>query len=96
MQTALIAMSRLQHKKGRPSNYRRSLKNNAYWDKVKRAVRIRDNHKCRHCGKTYQLEIHHIKYYVNGKSIVGNELNHLDCLVTLCENCHQKEHKKNN
>lgn len=87
-------MSRLKHKKGRPTNYRKSLRNNPYWEQVKRAVRIRDNHQCQRCGKTYSLEVHHIRYVVNGQRIVGNELNHLDSLILLCEDCHQKEHNK--
>lgn len=87
-------MSRLQHKRGRPTKYRKILKNNSYWEEVKRKVRIRDGHRCQMCGKDYNLEIHHEKYYVNGVSIVGNELEYLDCLITLCEDCHQKKHGK--
>lgn len=35
-------MTRLAHKKGRPTKYRKSLKNNPYWEEVKRKIRIRD------------------------------------------------------
>ena len=59
------------------------LVNNPDWEEAKRKVRIRDGH----------LEIHHKTYRVNGKSIVGHELEHLDCLVTLCGDCHSKVHK---
>ncbi|EKT3963858.1 HNH endonuclease [Flavobacterium psychrophilum] len=86
-------MSRLQTKKGRPTNYRKSLKSNPYWDEVKAKVRLRDNFKCADCRSIIRLETHHITYYVNGKSIVGCELEHLDWLVTLCEDCHEKAHK---
>jgi len=55
---------------------------------------LRDHHKCCKCGKTYNLEVHHKRYYVNGQSIIGKELNHLDSLMLLCEDCHQKEHEK--
>lgn len=41
----------------------------------------------------YPLEVHHMRYKVNGMSIVGHELEHLDCLVTLCASCHEKVHK---
>ncbi|WP_303733394.1 HNH endonuclease [Phocaeicola plebeius] len=85
-------MSRLQHKRGRKSNYARSL-NNPYWEKVARNVRLRDGHKCRICGSRYPLEVHHKRYKVNGVSIVGKELEYLDCLVTLCASCHEKVHK---
>ena len=84
-------MSRLQHKKGRKSNYAKSLLNNPDWDEAKR--RVRDGHKCQMCGKDYNLEIHHRKYRVNGQSVVGHELEYLDCLVTLCGDCHNKVHK---
>lgn len=87
-------MTRLAHQKGRPSKYRQKLKNNPYWEEVKRKVRIRDGHKCQVCGKTYRLEVHHKVYKVNGISILDHELEHLECLVTLCEGCHDMEHGK--
>lgn len=86
-------MSRLQHKPGRKSSYVHRLSNNPYWEKVCRKIRLRDGHKCRICGAAYPLEIHHIRYKVDGVSIVGNELEHMDCLVTLCGGCHEKVHK---
>jgi 5-methylcytosine-specific restriction endonuclease McrA len=89
-------MSRLQHKKGRPTNYRKSLKANPYWDEVKGKVRLRDNFQCVECHSMIRLETHHITYYVNGKSILGAELDHLCWLVTLCEDCHQKVHNNRN
>nr|DAI81986.1 MAG TPA: Protein of unknown function (DUF968) [Caudoviricetes sp.]DAZ63346.1 MAG TPA: Protein of unknown function (DUF968) [Caudoviricetes sp.] len=46
------------------------------------------------CGKTYNLEIHHKTYQIGGMSIVGHELEHLGCLVTLCEECHAKVHER--
>lgn len=87
-------MTRLAQKKGRPSKYRKSLKNNPYWEEVKRKVRIRDGHRCQVCGKTYNLEIHHKVYEVAGYSIVGHELEFLYCLETLCEDCHAMKHGK--
>ena len=96
-------MTRLAHKKGRPTKYRKSLRNNPYWEEVKRKVRIRDGHKCQMlslihicqmCGKTYNLEIHHKTYDVAGYSIVGHELDFLYCLETLCEDCHRMKHGK--
>lgn len=87
-------MSRVQHIRGRPTKYRSSLRNNDYWNIVKREVKLRDKHKCKHCGKDYNLEIHHITYFVNGQSIVGKELKHLNCLICVCENCHSKIHNK--
>ena len=87
------AMSRLQHKKGRKSNYAKLLLKNPDWEEAKRKVRIRDRHTCQVCGTDFNLEIHHNVYKVNGQSIVGHELEHLDCLVTLCGDCHDRVHK---
>lgn len=84
-------MSRLQSRRGRPSNYVKQLRS-PQWREVCRMVRLRDGHSCVSCGKTYQLEIHHKTYYVNGKSIVGKEMEHLDCLITLCADCHKNTH----
>ena len=64
------------------------------WQEVCRLVRIRDGHQCQICGKQYGLEIHHKTYYINNVSIVGHEIEHLDCLITLCQDCHAKIHNK--
>ena len=85
-------MGRLNHRRGRPSNYRKSLQNNEYWKKVVRKVRIRDGHQCVICKAKIRLETHHITYYVDGKSILNNELKNLTWLVTLCEDHHQMVH----
>lgn len=89
-------MGRLSSKMGRPSNYRKGLQSNPYWEKVKAKVKIRDNFKCKVCGSISALEIHHITYYVNGTSIVGKELDNLKWMVTLCETCHDKVHQEKN
>lgn len=86
-------MSRLQHKRGRKSNYALSLANNAYWREVRQMIIARDR-VCKICGSILYLEVHHKAYYVNGISIVGNEKQHLNCLVLLCSKCHENEHKK--
>lgn len=85
-------MSRLKHKRGRPSNYRKQLKGD-YWEEVKRKVRMRDGYRCVCCGSQINLEVHHIAYYVNGKSIVGHELENLEWLALTCESCHDLIHK---
>ena len=87
-------MSRLRHRRGRRSVYVKSLSRNQYWEKVAREVRIRDGHRCVVCGARYPLEVHHRTYRVDGRSILGHELEHLDSLVTLCASCHQKVHDK--
>jgi 5-methylcytosine-specific restriction endonuclease McrA len=84
-------MSRLQHKRGRKSKYASSL-NSDYWKEVRQRVIARDRC-CQKCGSRLFLEVHHKTYEVNGISIKGNEINHLDKLVLLCAECHKKEHK---
>ena len=87
-------MTRLQHKRGRPSNYRLQLRS-PYWENVARQVRNRDGHRCRKCGGTVNLEVHHTPYYdEKGRSIVGREADYLDKLITLCAECHKQEHRK--
>lgn len=87
-------MSRLQHRPGRRSNYVRGLQS-PEWREVCRRVRLRDGHRCQLCGKTYTLEVHHLTYYdENGRSIVGREVDHLDKLITLCGECHQRMHNR--
>ncbi|MEK0369755.1 MAG: hypothetical protein QQN55_01170 [Nitrosopumilus sp.] len=90
-------MSRLFSKRGRKSNYLKSL-NSPQWNIVKRRVRIRDNFTCiiHGCGKQANLETHHITYMVFGFSIVGEEINYLEWMATLCEDCHHEVHKKKN
>ena len=86
-------MSRLKHKRGRPSNYRKSLQSNPDWEKVRRKTRIRDNFQCVLCPSKARLEAHHRTYMINGESILGKEIEHLEAVVTVCENCHQEIHK---
>ena len=45
-------MSRLQHKKGRKSNYVKRLVNNPDWEEAKRKIRIREDINARCAVKT--------------------------------------------
>lgn len=85
-------MGRLRRKRGRPSNYRNFLRDNPYWEKVKRKVKIRDNFQCVICSKKTGLEVHHITYKIGPIKIVGRELEFLKWVVTLCEECHDDQH----
>lgn len=87
-------MSRLKHRRGRPSNYRLTLRS-PYWEGVARQVRMRDGHRCRLCGSRVELEVHHLSYRdEHGQSIVGHEAEHLGLLITLCSRCHEKQHNR--
>lgn len=85
-------MSRLQHKRGRKSNYVLSYLQTDYWREVRMMVIARDRC-CRRCGSRLYLEVHHITYYYKGQSIVGREKEFLFCLVLLCSKCHEEEDK---
>ena len=84
-------MARLKHKRGRKSNYVKSLDND-YHREVKRKALIRDGFKCKICQSTLFLELHHISYYVNGVNIIGKELEYLEWVVILCGKCHPEVH----
>ena len=86
-------MARLNHKKGRKSNYVKSLGNTNHRE-VKRKALIRDKFQCREegCNSKIYLELHHITYYVDNLPIIGKELEYLEWVVILCERCHQKVH----
>lgn len=55
------------------------------FDQKRQAVLNRDNHKCVVCGKTTNLQIHHLTYMH-----VYDEP--LDDLITLCDVCHSTYH----
>lgn len=81
-------MARLQHRKGRKSNYVKSL-NTDYHREVRRRALIRDGFQCVDCNTKLNLELHHISYAHR-----GCELDYMEDVVILCEKCHQKRHKK--
>lgn len=60
-------------------------KSNRLDENIRKAVILRDNCKCKECGKSSCiLEVHHIvPKRLNGKNNLGN-------LITLCSSCHQK------
>ena len=64
-------------------------KSNRLDENVRKAVILRDNCKCKECGKSNcVLEVHHIiPKRMKGKNNLGN-------LIALCSNCHQKTERK--
>ena len=58
-----------------------------YWQQVRAAVYERDGHRCRRCGASSGLHVHH-KTYAHR----GDELRHLGDLVVYCAQCHALEH----
>ena len=58
------------------------------WEDARRERLLIDDHECVECGKTDDLQVHHIKPVSEGGS---NELNNL---LTLCAECHGGKHPK--
>ena len=81
-------MRRLKKKRGRKSNYLKSL-NDPYYKEARRKCMIRDRFKCKRCGSKILLEFHHISYHVLRKELEGTNLK---WTVILCENCHELVH----
>ena len=68
-----------------------SVYNDPRWIKLRNSIRKRDNFACRKCGtKNKILHVHHTKY------IIGRPVWNIPAkyLITLCEDCHEKEHKE--
>ncbi|EMA68834.1 pCQ3_20 [Halorubrum aidingense JCM 13560] len=62
---------------------RKAYRTNSLSTQVRNAVLDRDGNKCRRCGSTEILEVHHIiPYSRGGKDEVQN-------LATLCQECHR-------
>jgi len=82
-------MSRLNHKRGRKSNYLKSLNNDNHKEARTKCL-LRDNFTCRfpRCNKKHGLEFHHIDYKVAGKELEGDNLRWC-CMV--CEYHHDRE-----
>lgn len=55
------------------------------WAAIRKRRFETDDYKCVVCGKSHNLNVHHIKY-----GSWGHESN--NDLITLCENCHRKIH----
>lgn len=62
------------------------------WQDKREVILKRDNHKCVKCNRNKKLHVHHT-YYLIGK--MPWEVPD-DCLITLCDICHGKEHKGKN
>jgi hypothetical protein len=66
------------------------------WIEKRKIILARDNNKCRCCGATTGLHVHHRQYHVNKQT--GNfQLPwkyQNKYLITLCDKCHTAGHSK--
>lgn len=58
-----------------------------HWRNLRKSVLERDGRTCRHCGSGKHLRVHHITYARRG-------FEKLEDLITLCEDCHDKIHRR--
>lgn len=61
-----------------------------HWRKLRLQTLNRFMHKCAPCGSSKKLQVHHMTYERNGKSVLYNEID--ADLVALCDVCHQTWH----
>ncbi len=73
-------------------DFAKSFYNSKEWARVRAYVLMRDHYKCTRCGKSGDLEVHHIEHLtpanINDAAVTLNDGN----LTTLCRDCHFKEH----
>lgn len=70
-----------QHSLDNPSRY------GTNWKSMRKKAIIRDNNKCTVCGKSDELEVHHLIKLKTFKN--PNDANYLDNLKTVCNSCHK-------
>lgn len=58
------------------------------WIKLREFVKKEDRYECRYCGRKEDLQVHHMKY-IDGRMAWEYPT---ELLLTLCEDCHKKEH----
>lgn len=58
------------------------------WERNRKAALERDHYRCRKCGSTHRLHVHHREPWAEGQ----DSPHELDNLETLCASCHRKAH----
>lgn len=76
----------IESKLSKKDEYTKFLKSK-YWRNIRQLVISRDKRACTKCGRSDKLHVHHITYINHLR-----EHEHLDDLITLCKDCHDKEH----
>jgi hypothetical protein len=65
------------------SKHLSSIRDSAAWQRARARAKERDGHRCRLCGSTDRLEVHHVRALSR-----GGDPYHLNNLITLCRGCH--------
>ena len=59
-----------------------------HWRRLRARILHRDGYTCTDCGAGQKLQVHHLCYRPNLEDALDADL------VTLCEDCHEKIHRK--
>jgi 5-methylcytosine-specific restriction endonuclease McrA len=65
------------------------------WKEKRKTILERDGHKCRNCGATESLQVHHRQYHIKldtGEKLPPWQYNGR-YLITLCTSCHKAGHE---
>lgn len=57
------------------------------WKAIRERALMRDEYKCRLCGSSEHLHVHHAR-----GAHRFHEENHMEDIITLCEDCHSRIH----
>lgn len=79
--------------------YRNYYMRSKHWRMMSKLKKEFMQYRCERCKRIYynqdwftSLDVHHLRYYRNGKSILWHE--ELYDLQVLCRTCHNKEHER--
>lgn len=66
------------------------------WINKRKKILLRDKNRCRSCGNSKGLHVHHRQYHISKRTGEFKlPWEYLDkYLITLCENCHYSGHKR--
>ncbi len=65
------------------------------WKAKRLEILDRDNHVCKNCGSTENLQVHHKQYHFFKNGRIRNPWEYEGVyLITLCHRCHEAGHKK--
>lgn len=73
--------------------FAKSFYNSREWNSVRTYILKRDCYLCRHCGQPAE-EVHHIVHLTPDNITDINISLNPDNLISLCRDCHFKEHKR--
>jgi 5-methylcytosine-specific restriction endonuclease McrA len=59
------------------------------YDQLRTRTLERDGWRCQCCGSSINLQVHHLRF----RGRLGSDVS--DNLITLCVDCHSKEHHEN-